>query len=235
MDILLVDDEPLARLRLEQLLRELGHTGIRQAADADAARQALIVQRPDLVLLDICMPGQSGLELAAEWRALPNPPVLVFVTAFADFALDAFEVAAQGYLLKPVRQEKLAELLQRLNLSKPTAAPAVSRREYLCAYQGRSWQPIPVSQILFFVADQKYTRVGHLHGEVLIEDSLKDLEQEFEPDFIRIHRNALVALTQIRALERRADGTFELSLQGSSERLEVSRRHLPLVRQKLQR
>lgn len=240
MNILLVDDEPLARLRLQSLLQEQGFSQIRQAADAESARQLLAQQPADLLLLDIEMPGDSGLELAKQLSRLQPVPKMVFVTAHAEFALEAFEVAAQGYLLKPVRQDKLKQLLQRLQLERAPAEPPVqARRQYLWATQGREQQAIPVNQILFFIADQKYTRLGYWQGasliETLIDDSLKELEQEFEPDFIRIHRNALVALNRIQLLERKADGSVELKLAGSEQRFEISRRHLPLVRQKLQR
>lgn len=238
MKILLVDDEALARARMRQLLEGLGDCAVcAEAASGEAALQAVNRQQPDVLLLDIRMPGMDGLEVARHLQALDEPPAIIFTTAYNDYALQAFETHAVDYLLKPVRSERLAEALahaRRLTRAQAVALQDADQlaavREHICANVRGSLQLIAVEEIRYFLADQKYVTVCSAGDSVLIEDSLKSLEQEFGERFVRIHRNALVAPRYLAGLERDADGRSLVILQGVTERLEVSRRHLAAVR-----
>lgn len=227
--VLVVDDEPPARERLKQLLAELPDTEL--AGEAGSGEQALAVAaatRPDVVLLDVRMPGMGGLEAARHLAALSDPPAVVFTTAYEQHALEAFDAQASGYLLKPVRRERLARALERLRLptraQRAVMAGAGSGRTHVTARVRDQLKLIPLRDILCFVAEQKYTTVRHAGGEDLIEDSLRSLEQEFQDEFIRVHRNALVAIGQIESLEREPDGRYAVRLRRGGGTLQVSRR-----------
>jgi len=227
--VLVVDDEPPARERLKQLLAELPDTEL--AGEAGSGEQALAVAaatRPDVVLLDVRMPGMGGLEAARHLAALSDPPAVVFTTAYEQHALEAFDAQASGYLLKPVRRERLARALERLRLptraQRAVMAGAGSGRTHVTARVRDQLKLIPLRDILCFVAEQKYTTVRHAGGEDLIEDSLRSLEQEFQDEFIRVHRNALVAIGQIESLEREPDGRYAVRLRQGGGTLQVSRR-----------
>ncbi len=235
--VLVVDDEPLACARLVELVSELD--GVELAGQAssgeDALRQAATL-RPEVVLLDVRMPGMDGLETARHIARLPEPPAVIFTTAYDEHALAAFEVQAAGYLLKPVRAERLREALERAR--RPTRAQlahiadAGGRRTRIAVRVRDELRLIPVDDISCFIADQKYTTLRHRGGEELIEESLKSLEDEFAPDFIRVHRNALVAFAHVEGLERDAAGRHQLKLQDGS-RLAVSRRLATEVQKRL--
>ena len=240
MKILIVDDEAPARLRLRRLVEELG--GHEIVAEAGSGREALLLnerQQPDVLLLDIRMPGMDGLEAARHLAAMEQPPAVIFTTAYGDHALEAFAAHALDYLLKPIRKERLEQALRhvrKLNRAQSTALVALQSpqaRTHLCVRVHGELQLIPVDDVIYFLADQKYVTVRHGSGEVLIEESLKALEQEFAARFLRIHRNALVAATRIAALERDDEGGAQLRLRGVAERLEVSRRHLAEVRRRM--
>jgi two-component system response regulator AlgR len=232
MKILIVDDEPPARDRLRRLLEELdgceclGEAGNGQEAIALASRLS-----PDVVLMDIRMPGMDGVEAARHLGQLEQPPAIIFTTAYDEYALSAFETQAAGYLLKPVRKEKLADTLARAGrLTRPQlAAIAASlkpkqQRTHLSVRVRGELRLIPVEDILFFLADQKYVTVRHRQGEELIEESLRSLEDEFSPEFVRIHRNTLVGARHIAAIERTDDGQYGVRLRESGDVLQVSRR-----------
>lgn len=238
MKVLIADDEPLARRRLAGLLS--GVAGIEVVGEAgDGAGTLAAVQRlhPDLVLLDIRMPGMDGLEAARRLLELEEPPAVVFCTAYEEHALAAFEAEAVDYLVKPVRRERLLSALERARryggLPDPQAAVAPSaqrQRSHLCARVRGEMRMVPVAQIAYFLADSKYVEVHHDRGEVLIEDSLVSLEQEFGDRFVRVHRNCLVARDRIEALGRNADNEPFVRLRGRPEEIEVSRRNLPVLR-----
>jgi len=241
MKILIVDDEPLARKRLERLLEEIGGCNVVGEAGngTDALRRSSELS-PDIVLLDIRMPEMDGIETAKQLARLPNPPAIVFVTAFSDHALSAFEAHAVDYLVKPIRKERLQQALakahtlnraQLATLAKSDAAPA--GRAHLSVTVRGNMELIPIDDVFYFHADQKYVRVRSARGEALIEDSLKQLEDEFPARFIRIHRNALVAVAHIAGLEKDNLGRCYLKLRHSDEKLEISRRVLPEVRRHL--
>jgi two-component system response regulator AlgR len=241
--ILLADDEAPARARLRSLLAEIGGNEI--AGEAANGREALELAdrlKPDIVLLDIRMPGIDGLEAASHLAGYEKPPAVIFTTAYGDYALEAFEAHAVDYLLKPIRRQRLEEALnraQRLNRAQLGAVrqtlPAEAARTHICARARGQMVLIPVNEIAYFRADHKYVTVRHLHGEVLIEEPLKDLAEEFAGRFLRIHRNTLIAVSFLAGLGKTADGAYVVSLRGIEERPEVSRRHLFGLKELLKR
>ena len=231
--ILIVDDEPLARERLRSLLATLpGTTLAGEAAAGDEAVVQAQALRPDVVLLDVRMPGMNGLEAARHMALLDNPPAIIFTTAYDAYALEAFEAAAVGYLLKPVRSEKLAAALERAarfgkaqweQIAGPQA-PQPDARTHIAIKVREGMRLVPLRDIYCFIADQKYTTVRHTGGSDLIEDSLRALELEFPAQFVRVHRNALVNAQRIAAIERSAEGQYAVVLQDLGEQIPVSRR-----------
>lgn len=241
MRILIVDDEAPARTRMASLVDAVGgHRVVGEAANGGDALHAAERFEPEVVLMDIRMPGMDGLEAATRLAQQRNPPAVIFVTAFGDHALEAFETAAIDYLLKPVRRDRLAEALNKarqlnraqLDALVETEASEGGREHILCRRRG-ALELIPVDSVRFFQADQKYITVNHERGEDLIEDSLKRLEEAFGDSFVRIHRNALVSRKCLLGLEKGSDGRPCAVLRDTDQRLEVSRRHLPRVRDML--
>jgi len=238
MKILIVDDEAPARARLRRVLEELDDCEVSgEAANGREALQLAASLQPDILLLDIRMPGMDGLEAARHLQSLEQPPAVIFTTAYNDYAVQAFDAHAVDYLLKPVRRERLVDALQhaciptRLQanaLQEASMAPA--SRQRICASVRGSLQLIEVDDIRYFLADQKYVSVVTPDGEVLIEETLKALEEEFTDRFVRIHRNALVARDYIAGLERDDAGHGRLKLSGIAATLEVSRRHIAGIR-----
>jgi len=231
LKVLIVDDEGPARERLRSLLAELSDvTVIGEAANGQEALRETHDLSPDVVLLDVRMPGMDGLETARHLNVLEEPPAVIFTTAYDQYAVDAFAAHAVGYLLKPVRKEQLAASLNRAGrltraqLQRLAVAGAEMRRTHIAARRREGLNLIPVEEVLYFLADQKYTTVRHLNGEDLIEDSLRLLEGEFAPGFVRIHRNALVGVKYLERIERNADGQYFVRLRGCEAPLQVSRR-----------
>jgi two-component system response regulator AlgR len=230
--VLIVDDEPPARERLRSMLSESGDCEV--AGEAGNGEQALdLVDKllPDVVLLDVRMPGIDGLEVARQLASLPEPPAVIFTTAFDEYALQAFDSEAVAYLLKPSRAEKLraalskAARLTRPQLQQVAAATREPAHRLHIGVRGRDGlKLIPIEEVFCFHADQKYTTVKHQKGEDLIEDSLKTLEEEFATSFVRIHRNALVNTRYLERIARDATGQHFVHLRGLPEALEVSRR-----------
>ena len=230
MRVLIADDEPLARELLRDLLAAM--PGIELVAEAGDGREALHAcaeHNPDLVLLDIAMPGIDGLETARHLAAFEPRPAVVFCTAFDAHALSAFEAEAIDYLVKPVRPERLAAALERARtLAAGRVHAAEPRHEqhrtHLCARLRGSLRLIPIEDVHYLQAEEKYVVVHHARGEDLIEESLKSLEEEFGDRFVRIHRNCLVARHEIIELKRAADGHVQAVLRHGAHPLEVSRR-----------
>jgi two-component system response regulator AlgR len=238
MKVVIADDEPLARERLRSLLGE--HAGIEIVAEAEnglTALQACAEFRPDLVLLDIAMPGVDGLEAARHLTAFEPRPAVVFCTAYDEHALSAFDAAAIDYLMKPVRAERLAAALERARTfiagreTQAPAAPGKHPRTHLCARLRGSLRLIPIEDVHYLQAEEKYVVVHHARGEDLIEESLKSLEEEFGDRFVRIHRNCLVARHEIVELKRAPDGHVQAVLRHGEHPLEVSRRCVAHLRE----
>lgn len=238
--LLIVDDEAPARERLTRIVEDIpGWACAGSCASGAAALEHVLANRPDVVLLDIEMPGMNGLEVAQELARLAAPPAVVFTTAYDQFALDAFESRAAGYVLKPVRRERLTDVLEhagRLADALRQAAPqdaAGGPRKRLAIRVRDELRVVPVTDIRYFQADQKYTTVSHAGGDDLIEESLKQLEKEFAADFARVHRSVLVALAHVDGLERLDDGGCQVRLRGSDTRLPVSRRQIAELKSRL--
>ena len=237
MKILIVDDEKLGRERLVQLLEEIGapYEILGQAASGEEALELCSALDVDLVLMDIRMPGVDGLEAAARIMRNDPPPAVVFVTAYEEHALEAFDKNAVDYLLKPVRRGRLeaalsrAQTLSRVQLQALDDLKGDSFTYVYSNYRGGILR-IPVDEVYFFHAEQKYVMARHQGGEALLEESLKALEQQAGDGFLRIHRNALVAKNYLNGLEKRPDGHCQVCFRDIDDRLEVSRRHLPEVR-----
>jgi len=236
MRVLIADDEAPARARLAALLvaADDSFEVVGQAANG-AEVIALCDRQPvDLVLLDIRMPGMDGIQAALALAGRPEPPAVVFVTAYDEHALAAFDANAIDYLLKPVRPERLRRALDKaraLNQDQQTAL-AETGGFLNVSYRG-GVQRIPAAEVLFLRADSKYVEVWRDVGMALTEESLRAIEERLPGLFLRVHRNALVAVDRIRALERGDAGAFRLTVEGSDEAVEVSRRHVPEVRRLL--
>ncbi len=241
MKILITDDEELARSRVRALLEDIGDINI--VGEAHNGKEALNKchrLNPDIVLLDIRMPGMDGLETALHLATLENPPAVIFTTAYGDHALEAFETNAVDYLLKPVRQQRLRQALEKthhLNRAQLLALKQADNedhiRTHICIQRHDSIQLIAMSEVIYFLADQKYVTVRHTDGEVLIEEPLVSLEQEFAGKFTRIHRNALISNAFLKGVEKDKDGTHSAILRDCDERLTVSRRHVAILRKKI--
>jgi len=236
MKILIVDDEPLARTRLRQLVEESGdHTIVGEAANGLQAIEQANTLQPDTVLLDIRMPGMDGLEAGRHLSSLDQPPAIIFTTAYGEYALKAFEVHAVDYLLKPIRAEKLLQALDAARQITRAQMQDIAQennavRTHICARVRGNLKLIALEHIYYFKADAKYVEVHHTGGQVLIEESLKSLEDEFAGRLLRIHRNALVAPAMLAGLEKDDSGQPLALFHGTDDRLEISRRHLPQVR-----
>jgi two-component system response regulator AlgR len=241
--ILLVDDEELARLRLRGLVAECPApeaTVVGEAANATQAMVWLAEHECDVVLLDIHMPGRDGLQLAAELNRRVPPPAVVFVTAHAQHALGAFELDAVDYLTKPVRRERLQAALQRVGqrLARPVAAASAAEAEPVIVVTelGRVVR-VPLREVLYLKAELKYVTLRTADHTYVLDEALSDLEQRLGGQFLRVHRNALVARRAMRALERRAsadeDGADSWAVRVSpvDEWLAVSRRQVIAVRE----
>ena len=238
LKVLIADDEPLARERLRLLLSARDDVAVvAEAADVQQALQACAQVAPDVVLLDIAMPGGNGLDVARQLAGQQPRPAVVFCTAYDSHALSAFEAAAIDYLMKPVRAERLAAALERARTflagrdgPQPTA-PA--ERKALCARLRGSLRSIPLDDVLYLQAEEKYVVVHHLHGQDLIEESLRALEDEFPARFVRIHRNCLVSRQRLQALRRTPGGQVQVQLRQVAEPLEASRRCIPALKAEL--
>ncbi|WP_440223998.1 LytR/AlgR family response regulator transcription factor [Dokdonella sp. MW10] len=240
MKAVVVDDEPLARERLRALLAEVADVDVvGEAGDGVAALGTIESTRADLVLLDIRMPGMDGLEVARHLASFETAPAIIFCTAYDDHALAAFDANAVDYLLKPVRAERLRNAVARARrfsrdalrtLDDATPAEAPRQRSHLCARVRGNLVLVPVAEIDYLLAEDKYVNVHYAGNDVLIEEPLKTIETEFGERFVRIHRNCLVALDRLAGLSRTTDGRVFAKLERVSEPLEVSRRNLPGLR-----
>ncbi|MCP4188952.1 MAG: response regulator transcription factor [Gammaproteobacteria bacterium] len=237
MKVLIVDDEKPARDRLTRMVDRLSdYEVVGQAASGDQALQQADACEADIILMDIRMPGLDGIQAARHLSQMPQPPAVIFTTAYADHALEAFETHAVDYLLKPVKKERLQKALEAAK--KPTRAQVeqsndvlanIEARQHICARVRGNLVLVKLDDIYFFHAEQKYVTVRHKAGEVLIEDPLKSLEKEFANGFVRIHRNALINLKYLAGMRVQDDGQH-VRFSEIEDTLEVSRRHLPAIR-----
>ncbi|MEL0035391.1 MAG: LytTR family DNA-binding domain-containing protein [Gammaproteobacteria bacterium] len=233
MKLLIVDDEPLARARLVSLLQD--HPDISSMAEAANGLEAIEQYKdfqPDVILMDIRMPGMDGLEAARHLAQLESAPIIIFTTAYDDHALDAYDLNAIGYLLKPVQRDKLLHSLataNRLSSDQMSKLPS-AQRKFISAQVAGKLQMVAIDEVYYFRAEQKYVVASHANGELLLEETLKALEAELSQRFIRIHRSALVAMDKIAALVKTPSGQTVLTFSGIDDQIEVSRRHLPQVR-----
>ena len=237
---LIVDDEALARSRLRTLLGDCKAPGVRVGGEAGNATEAVELLRRqlfDVALLDIHMPGADGLALAQTIRTLASPPAVVFVTAHAEHAVHAFELEAVDYLTKPVRLERLQAALQKVERmieSTRGLQPEVPEEVLIIQERGRT-ERVPVSEVLYLKAELKYITVRTAAKSYILDGSLSELEEKYAAEFMRIHRNALVARRAVRALEKNYDPEegegWAVRLNGIDELLAVSRRQLAAVRE----
>jgi two-component system response regulator AlgR len=244
LKLLLVDDETLARARLRTLLADCKAPPAEVTAEAASAAQAVEAlqhQSFDAVLLDIHLPGTDGMALARILARLPRPPAVVFVTAHAEHAVQAFELAAVDYLTKPVRLERLQQALQkveRIAQAGLTLQPEKTQETLLIQDRGRT-ERMPLSEVLYFKAELKYITVRTAGRSYILEGALNELEARYAGLFMRIHRNALIARHAVRALEKHFDPEegegWAVRLNGIDEVLTVSRRQLAAVREAIAR
>jgi two-component system response regulator AlgR len=240
LQALIVDDETLARARLRTLLGDCTAPAVAVAGEAANATQAIELLRKqsfDVALLDIHMPGADGLTLARTLRELPRAPAIVFVTAHAEHAVQAFEIEAVDYLTKPVRLERLQQALQkveRLLQSRQAQKPDLPEECLVIQERGRT-ERVPLSEVLYFKAELKYITVRTAAKSYILDGALSELEEKYPAQFLRIHRNALVARRAVRALEKHYDPEegegWAVRLNGIEEVLSVSRRQLSAVRE----
>ena len=237
MKILLVDDEPLARDRLLRLLKKIEPDAqCLQASSGVEALRIVAEATPDLIFLDIRMPGMDGIEVAAQLDEMEQPPAVVFCTAYDEYALQALDHQAVAYLLKPVREKKLAQALSaagkvnRVQLA--SLRPIQAERTTVTSQTHRGLESMALTDIECFIAEQKYVTACSAGASLLIPDTLKDLENEFPGAFVRVHRNALVSLAHIARLVRE-EGGWSVELTGVDARPAVSRRHLSEVKARL--
>jgi two-component system response regulator AlgR len=241
--ILIADDESPARTRLRDLLDECRETFPLAIVDeARNGREALDVvnrEKVDIVLLDIRMPEIDGMETARHIAGMPEPPSIIFTTAFDSYALKAFEVNAIDYLLKPIRIERLLAALNKTRASpKPSRdaldAAANQPRRHLSVHERGKIILVPLADVLYLRAELKYVTVRTVEREFLVEESLTRLEEEFADAFVRVHRNCLVARSAIAGFERNAedsDSGWAVVVRGTGEKLPVSRRQHHVVKQ----
>lgn len=242
--VLLVDDEALARMRMTHLLADCGDPAtlvVGEAAHGQATLEWLGQNSCDVVLLDIHMPGMDGLALAQAIKALPEPPAVIFITAFSEHAVEAFDLEVVDYLTKPVRRERLQQALEKADrwLLVRREQQASGLGEVLLIQDRGRTERVPVADIVYLKAELKYVTVRTVAKSHIYDGSLSDLETRYPQRFVRVHRNALVSRDAVRAIEKAplgddADGeSWQVSLHGLDERLAVSRRQLSALREAL--
>ena len=239
ISIYIVDDESLARERLKRLIQTNSlYQVCGEAENGEMALQGIPVAQPDIVLLDIRMPGVDGLAVAEGVSALKNPPAIIFCTAYDEYAIKAFNYNAIGYLLKPVRKDDFfkalsqAKQLSQLQLRQLHQQETEKTPQFLA----NSWQGhelIPLDEIYYFKADQKYLTVVHKGGETLSDQTLKELESQYTKELIRVHRNTLVNISHIAALFKDNEGHHQLRLKACDHTVLISRRHVSEIKGQL--
>lgn len=237
--VLVVDDEPMARQRVVKMLAKIEEFEcVGEASNGEEALSQVELLNPDLLLLDISMPGKTGLQVAHELSERANPPAVVFCTAYDQHMLQAFSASAVGYLVKPMRQSELEETLKRsrklnqLQLSQlEQSMQSDKQKRHICVSSLRGIELIDPTTVAACEAKEKYVTLYHQGKESLSETSLKQLESEYADELLRVHRNALVGLRFVQGLERNSSGEIRVVLKESEQRPLVSRRHLKRVKE----
>jgi two-component system, LytTR family, response regulator AlgR len=233
LSILVVDDEAPARDRLSRMVEELPQYSVAGTArSGEEALDAIAQLQPDILLLDISMPGMDGMKLAQMMQRSGMRAAVIFCTAYQNQALEAFEAEAIDYLVKPVRAERLLQALEKARRYLGDRADAAPD-EYLRSTVGGKVMLTPVNRVICLLAEDKYTTVVHENGTTVIEESLLELENRFPQEFFRIHRNALISRRHLRGMERDNDGRVLAVMSGTDQRPEVSRRNFAAVRKLL--
>lgn len=245
--VLIVDDEAPARDRLATLLgdiaAELPNQVVGSAPDGIAALAVLAQAAADVALVDIRMPRMDGMELASHLRQLDHGPAVIFTTAYDHHAVQAFELNAVDYLLKPIRAERLLAALRKLKIGTGEAQHGVApeklqaiaegpRRYFSCLDRGKLLL-VPVTEVLYLRADTKYVVARTVDRDYLLDESLLKLEEEFGEVFLRLHRSVLAARAALAGFEKATDAEGEhwvALLRGIPDRLPVSRRQWPQVK-----
>lgn len=245
MKVLVCDDEPLARDRLKRIIADMeSYEVVGEAENGAAAIELVNEHDPDIVLLDVRMPGMDGIEAAHHLSGKDEPPAIIFCTAYDEYALEAFKVDAIGYLMKPVRAKDLEEALnkaKRLNksqiqsLNQAAQEQASRRRSHISAKTHKGIELVALEDVRYFRADQKYVSVRHSQGELLVDETLKNLEEELGDQFVRIHRNSLVSVKYLDGMELNTPGHYQVKLKGMDDKLVVSRRHIAALRKIMQK
>jgi two-component system response regulator AlgR len=239
MNVFIADDEPLARERLAALLEDAGATVVGTAANGEDALREIERLAPDVALLDIRMPLLDGLDVARALQTLAQPPAVIFCTAYDEYAVKAFELHAVDYLVKPIRLRRLHDALTRARSITPLRLDVLQQispdaRTHLSIQERGKVVLVPVRDVLYLRSELKYVTIRTADREYLLEESLSRLEQEFAGQFVRIHRNCLVARAHVAGFEKaagEAEGHWVVLLQGLDERLPVSRRQQHIVKE----
>lgn len=241
--VVITDDEAPARSRMRDLLQDCAATLpmelVGEAANGRELIELLQERDADLVLLDIRMPEMDGLEAAQHLQKLPEPPKIIFTTAFDAYAVKAFELHAVDYLLKPIRLRRLFDAVSRARALTPLRLDVLKEltpeaRTHLSVQERGRVILVPVPEIVYLRAELKYVSIRTRERELLLEESLSRLEQEFADTFVRIHRSCLVAKAHLAGFEKAAEdgeGGWVAVLKGIDEKLPVSRRQAHLVRE----
>jgi two-component system response regulator AlgR len=235
MKCLIVDDESLARTRLKAILADVSDDfNIIESDNGEDALKKCYDYEPELVFLDIRMPGMSGMEVAQHLAAFNKPPAVVFTTAYNEFALEAFDANAIDYLLKPIRRDRLKTALAKLrpiSTEKKTILTLSEPRQNFALTEKGKIRLVPLDDVIYFRADSKLVRLRTVDGEHVISEVLNSLEEELDDKFIRIHRNALVSKAHIDGLTKNdAIGKWVVHFKTVDDTLEVSRRQTTYVR-----
>lgn len=235
--VLVVDDEPPIRAELRYLLEQDERVGsVDEAGGATQAVEKILASRPDVLFLDIQMPGTSGIKLAETLSNLKTPPVVVFVTAFAEYAATAFELDAVDYVLKPVETKRLEKALDKVAavMSVRAPAPVAERVMRLSVERGGKRAFIPVSDIVYIEAKADYSSVITVAGSYLVNESISSLERRLAPQgFMRVHRSFLVNLDDVHDVEVSRSGLMELKVERVDASVPVSRRRASEVKARL--
>jgi two-component system response regulator AlgR len=233
--MLVVDDEHLARARLKELIRRVRpDTKVIEAQNGEDAIVLYEEYKPKLALVDIRMPGIGGIELAYHLSSVEDPPAVIFTTAHNEYALQAFDANAIDYLLKPIHLERLERALAKAEpLTEEQNLVLMDgdeERTHISVTQRGRLKLIPIRDIVYFKAENKYVVIKTMEDEFLLNDTLNQLENGLGPEFIRAHRNALIATKYIEGMEKDDLDRWQVFLHGLDDRIEISRRQRPVIR-----